>query len=198
MSQVEMQKHLDVLKQYAAQPNTAVDEIVEVRVKKSQLRVIQRAIRHLEKTGVPVPGSLKSEKLELVAAIENLERSSGGCVHVYEQLLSVVATLGRACGRRPHHELYLQAKERRHQVTAPEVFRKTIIAVLKDLGGVAHQRDIMAKIAERLHDKFTEADLDRPNGKNMGWQQAVRRERKRMIKDGALTEDSQSTWKLVK
>ncbi len=198
MNTDDVQGHLEALKEFATQPPATVTNAPEIRVKRTQLRVIERTIRQLEKSRVPVPEGVKAERLALVSAIEGLEQSGGGCLPVYEELLSVVAALGRACNRRPHHDLSLQAKKRRKETTEPSVFRNTIIAILKELGGAAHHKVVLAKVGEQLGDRFTDADLDRPNGKATVWQQAVRRERRRMIKDGILTEDSRTTWRLTK
>jgi hypothetical protein len=198
MNTDDIRKHLEALKHYAARPAATVTDTADARMKKTQLQAIERTIRQLEKACVPVPESLKAERSALVSAVEGLQQSAGGCVQVYEELLTVVAALGRACNRRPHHELYLLAKKRREEITQPDVFRKTIIAVLKELRGAAHQRDVMAKVSERLGDSFTDGDLDCPNGKAAMWQQTVLRERRRMIEDGVLTVDSHSTWELVR
>lgn len=169
----------------------------ETRVKRTQIKAITRTIRQLEKSSVPVPESLQNEKLELVSAIEELEQANGGVEAVYEGLLAVVASLGRTCGRIPHKELYRTARERKQHTTSDETFRKAVLAVLKEKGGAAHQRDILEGVGKRLEGKLTEADLDRPKGRATRWQQAVRRQRKVMINEGLLTEDSRSTWTLT-
>ena len=94
MSDDDIQQHLDALRGYAENPPGESEGTGEVRIKKMQLRLIEKTIRQLEKSGVPVPQSLQVEKAALLSAVEGLERSSGGCVAVYEQLLEIVATLG--------------------------------------------------------------------------------------------------------
>ena len=198
MSHEKLQEHLDALKAFAEAAAGNSQDIGELKVKKAQLQAVQKTIRQLERKGIPVPDGLKEEKLSLATAVGELEKDSGAD-QVYEALLDIVEQLGRTRGRRPHHELYLRAKEWKQQTTSPEVLRQEITRALEEMGGSGHEREVIAKIDAGLKGKFTEADLERPRGNRARWQTNVRRERRRMIEDGLLTPESRrSTWTLAK
>ncbi|NLS95740.1 MAG: hypothetical protein GXX96_26700 [Planctomycetaceae bacterium] len=198
MNLQNVQNHLEALREFAEQAAGNGQDAGDLKVKKVQLQAVQKTIRQLERRGIPVPDGLKGEKLSLATAVGELENDSGKD-QVYEALLDIVEQLGRACGRRPHHELYIRSREWKRQTTTPEALRKEITRALEEMGGSSHEREVMAKIEARLKGKFTEADLERPKGNRPRWQTNVRRERRRMIEDGILTPESRrSTWTLAK
>lgn len=198
MSLENVQKHLDGLREFAEQAAGNGHDAGDLKVKKAQLQAVQKTIRQLERRAIPVPEGLKGEKLSLATAVGELEKDSGKD-QVYEALLEIVEHLGRACGRRPHHELYMRSREWKRKTTPPEALRKEITRVLEEMGGSGQEREVMAKIELRLKGKFTEVDVERPKGNRQRWQANVRRERRRMIDDGILTPESRrSTWTLAK
>jgi len=193
-----IEDHVEALKTFAEQATGDGHDIGDLKIKKAQLQAVQRTIRQLERKNIPVPDGLNEEKLALATAVGELEKDSG-TDQVYEALLDVVEQLGRACGRRPHHELYMRMREWKQQATPPDVLRKEITRALEELDGSGREREVMAKIEARLKGRFTDADLERPKGNRTRWQTNVRRERRRMIDDGLLTPESRrSTWTLVK
>ena len=199
MTDSEIQEHLGALKEYVRNVLTGSKDLDELRVKKAQLSAIQRTIRQLEKNRVPVPEGLSNEKLSLVSELNGLENASDGCIKVYESLLNIIFDLGRVCRRLPHKELYQLSKKWRNQVTPQETLRQSIITTLKDTEGTGKEAKVFESIEKQLSSRFTPADLSRPGGKNLKWQNNVRRERKRMIKDDILTKDSKGkTWTLAK
>jgi len=195
----DLQEHLQALKEYVKTIQNGTGDIAGIRIKKKQLSAIQRTIRQLEKNNVPIPESLSNEKLTLVSQISELENASDGCIKVYESLLNIIFDLGRACRRLPHKELYQLSRKWRNQATSKEELRKAIITALKDMGGVGKEAKVFEHIESRLLSHFTPADLSRPGGKTLKWQNNVRRERKKMIAEGVLTKDSKGkTWTLAK
>ena len=195
----DVEKHLEALQSFAddavngAQPT---DESETVRVKKAQLRAISRTVSQLERSGVPIPKSIADEKSALTSEIDQLDKTSGTVTSVYTRLIDVLETIGRACGRQPHKDLYRRAKERKQQATSMDTMREAVLSVLNDCGGSARQDEIIEAVGERLKSQFTEADLDRPKGKAARWELAVRRQRKSLIQEGILTENSRTIWKL--
>ena len=193
-----IEDHVEALKAFAEQATGDGHDVGDLKVKKAQLQAVQRTIRQLERKNIPVPDGLNEEKLTLATAVGELEKDSG-TDQVYETLLDIVEQLGRACGRRPHHELYMRMREWKRQATPPDVLRKEITRALEELGGGGHEREVLAKIEARLKGRFRDADVERPKGNRTRWQTNVRRERRRMIDDGLLTPESRrSTWTLVK
>lgn len=199
MAGENIQQHLQALKDYVSNIQNGDGDIIDIRVKKKQLSAIQRTIRQLEKSSVPVPESLSNEKLTLVSEISDLENASSGCTQTYEALIDIIFDFSLACGKLPHKDLYRRIREWRKKTTPPDTLRKVIINILKESSGSAKERDIVPLIEKRLKTNFTPADLERPGGKRFKWQTNTRRERKRMITDGILTQDSKrSTWTLTK
>jgi len=199
MSPGDIHTHLEALKDYADSIKDGSGDIADIQIKKKQLSAVQRTIRQLEKNHVPVPNGLNNEKLSLVSELDKLENSSDGCIKVYESLLDVIFGLGRACRRLPHKELYQLSKKWRNQGTSQETLRKSIISALKNMEGVGKESQVFEHIENQLSSRFTPADLSRPGGKTLRWQNNVRRERKKMIKDGILTKESKGkTWTLAK
>lgn len=200
MERDEIQQHLNSLRAYAADPdgdgNPGLDDDAATQARRIRLRGIEKAIRQLRKAGVAVPESLEHERLTAAQALETHEQSRGGALAVYEQLLDVVATLGRVIGRKPYRDLYAKARDRKRSATPPEVLRNAIVATLTEAGGEAHWKHVLERVEEQLRDKLTEADLDRAKGKLARWQHAVRREARRMRDASILTDDSTAVWKL--
>jgi hypothetical protein len=146
-----------------------------------------------------VPEGLSAEKLSLASEVTAIEQAEGGCMGIYEALLDLVWQLGKVCGRRPHHELYLRLRDWRKQTTPSEALRKAILEALRDLGGSGHQADVLDHVREKIQSALTPADREKVHGGRPRWERNALRERKRIIDDGLLTPDSRrSTWTLAK
>lgn len=198
MSETTIQSHLQALNEYVNQARSGAGGLQEIRIKKKQLSAIQRTIRQLEKNSVPVPESISNEKLSLISEINNLEGTSDGCLHVYESLIQTIFELGRVCNKLPHKDLYRLSRQWRQEATPQPVLRKAILKALQDLGDAGSESQVLDHIQKQLAGKLTPADLARPGGKNIKWQNNVRRERRAMVKEGLLTKDSKGkTWTLA-
>jgi hypothetical protein len=198
MADDDPMKHVAALRGYAAKAKDEPPESKELTVKKAQLAGVQRLILQFGRRGVPVPRALNDERLRLAAEVKEFEQGKGSCRAVYEALLDVVEALGRVCHRRPRHDLAVRDKARGQQAAPPEDLRQAIIEALQELGGSGRDRDVMARIENLLKSKLTDADREQPQGKRARWQTNARKERRRMLKDGLLTEDSRgSRWTLA-
>jgi len=181
MAEEQVKAHLDALKEYISDIQNGAGNLDDIRIKKKQLSAIQRTIRQLEKNNVPIPKSLSNEKLSLVSEINDMENSSSGCLQIYQSLTGILFDLGRACCKNPHKDLYQMSKKWRSQATPRS------------------EDEIFEFIENQFGSQFTPADISRPGGKNLKWQNNTRRERKVMIKEKILTEDSKGkTWTLNK
>jgi len=199
MAEEQVKAHLDALKEYISDIQNGAGNLDDIRIKKKQLSAIQRTIRQLEKNNVPIPESLSNEKLSLVSEINDMGNSSNGCLQIYQFLTGILFDLGRACCKNPHKDLYQMSKKWRSQATPRSVLRKHILKALEDNGGTAREDEIFEFIENQFGSQFTPADISRPGGKNLKWQNNTRRERKVMMKEEILTEDSKGkTWMLNK
>ena len=194
----DIQEHLDALKAFAENSAGSDRENPELRVKKGQLKVIRKTIRQLEKSGVAVPVGLTREQDDFEAAIKKLEGSAGTPTAVYEQILEITERLGRICRRRPYRDLYARSQEWRSKATPPDVLRQAVLDALNELGGSAHQDEVLDLVGQNLKDRLTEADLDRGRGKFNRWQQSARKEARKLLKKGAMNKERGGRWLLAK
>jgi len=199
MSVDEIKKHVDALEHLIKEMEVDAAETEELRHKKEQLQTVKRSIAQLEKKGIPIPKEMQELKLSLVNALENGRAPIDGLVPVYDRLLDLIVDLGWICGRRPRKDLYQKAKERKAKTTSAETIEKALVDVLREMGGSAHEKDILQKIKQRLKAQLTEADVERPQGKTPRWQLSLRKARRALVDSGTLNPASKGrTWTLAK
>ena len=194
----DCKQHVEALKKAADRAAVMAGNEPKLTTQMKQLKAIERTIRQLTSSGVPVPESLMDESRAISSDIDAAKPQSGETRELYESLLEIIERLGLACGRTPHRDLIVRSRERRKDETPPETLRQAIIGALQELGGEASAKGVVAKIQADLTNRFTSSDLERPNGSVARWQTNVRKERKRMIKDGLLTPASKGQrWTLA-
>jgi hypothetical protein len=195
----DIEQHIQALQTYATAATAQPKDTSDLRIKRSQLSAIQKTIRSLEKKSVPVPEVLQNEKLSLTTAVAELERTGDDGADVYEALLEIVSKLGYALGRRPHNELYKKIRDWRRLRTPQKPIRDALLAVMKAMGGSGQEPDILERLTDKLGDKLTPSDLDKPYGRRPRWHTTVRSVRNKLIKEGLLTPESRRrTWTLAK
>ena len=199
MKTEEIRRNLSAIKEYVSGIKL-VNKNQEVQQMESQLHEIERTIRRMEKKGIQVHEGLISGKTSLKSKILEIEKKAiGDPPSLYEELLDIIAQFGRVLGRRPDRELYKRLKEWKKQVVGNSILRENIIIVLNEMGGSGHERDILKGIEDKLKGRFTPADKEKPQGRSFQWESNVKKERKRMIKDGILTPESRGgKWILAK
>jgi hypothetical protein len=197
MKTEEIRRNLSAIKEYVSGIKL-VNKNPEVQQMESQLHELERTIRRMEKKGIQVLEGLTSGKTSLESKI--LEKKAiGDPSSLYEELLDIIAQLGRVLGRRPDRELYKRLKEYKRQVVGNSILRENIVIVLNEMGGSGHESDILKGVEVKLKGRFTPADKEKPHGSSFQWESNVRKERKRMIKDGILTPESRGgKWILAK
>ena len=174
-------------------------ESSEVQLVRSQLRVIEKSIRQFERDGIQVPEGVMGDKLSLESKIEEIKKGPHEISLLYEELLDIIVQTGRTLKRRPDRDLRDRLRESRKRGLPRDILRKNIVAVLKEMGGNGHERDVLKEIGDKLKEQFTPSDIDTPSGRRTRWEINTLRERNRMIKDGILTPDSKrKKWTLVK
>lgn len=171
----------------------------EVKLIRSQLRVIERTIRQFERNGIQAPEGVMSDKLSLESKIGETKRGPQEITLLYEELLDIIVQTGRTLKKRPDRDLRARLRESRSRELSKDILRKNIIAVLREMGGSGHERDVLKSIEDRSKEQFGPADLDRPYGRSARWEMNVRKERSVMIREGILTRDSnRKKWTLMK
>ena len=193
-----MKQTLNSLKDYVSNIQD-LNEDKEVQLIKSQLRVIEKTIKHFERNGIQVPEGIMSDKQTLELKINEIKKGPQELLSLYQELLDVIVKISAALKRRPDKDLMKCKREERKRELSGDILRKSIVLAMKELKGHGHERDIIKIIEEKIKGQFTPSDLLRPFGKQPRWVMNVRHERNLMIKEGILTPDSnRKKWTLQK
>lgn len=168
----------------------------------SQLREIAKAIERLEKSGVPIPDALRSEKTRLVAAISIADDATAALKRLGDQLVDTVKDIRvRLTRRQPQAMQMKPSPERSSQDRLPRsVLREEIIVALKMLGGSAPMRTVFEEMTHQLEGRFLPGDLvwyDTGKSRGLVWERAAWEERARLIESDVICHDSpRGIWKL--
>ncbi len=198
MGNEEIKQHLDAIRGYVSGIEK-IKESNEINQIKLQLHMVEKTVKQMNRAGIQIPEGLISDKLSLEAKIAKIGEGPVEVSRIYEELLNTIDEIGLKIRKRPHKDLYARIRERRKQTTSGEVLRKSILKVIKEIGGNGHQREILKGVEEELKDQFTPADLEIPYGRSHRWETNVIKERNRMINQGVLSEESRrKKWSLIK
>lgn len=99
-------------------------------------------------------------------------------------------------------ERFNKRKRRRRQPvskTPQHTYRVPILEALEQLGGKGHAREVLRIVYEKMKDCLTEDDLKLlPSGGSVRWENTAHWERKRMIENGLLRNDSPvGVWEMT-
>ena len=184
----------EVVRQLSGGENAAME---------TQLRVIARTVADLERQGVPVPDVLRAEKIRLAAAMdatpdnkEALEFLVKGLETVAKEIKSLLWRK-RPIGERASRTVTSAEK------TPVKTLRRLILEELEACGGQATPANLLNAIGERMQGQFLPGDLElvrlggRHSATTPAWQRRAHDERKRMVQDGLLRNDSPpGVWEL--
>ena len=192
-------KHsLDTIRDYISAMKE-LPESTEAQLIKAQLRLIEKNIKQFEKNGIQIPEGILSDKTSLESKLATIGKGPHELSLLYGELLDLILLTAPILKTWPGRDLRDRIKGRRKEELKGDIFRKQIIASLKEIGGTAEERDIIEVIGDRLKSQFSPSDLESPYGKRPRWVMNARKERKRMMKDGILTPDSKGRkWSLAK
>lgn len=167
----------------------------------AQLLEISRAIGRLEKGGIPIPDALRSEKTRLSAALNTKTEAFHALNHLAEQFEDLLGSLNAPLGRGVSATEEKRPRRRRSNSPKTEhrVLREHIILALRKLGGRAHVSNVIEEIGHQLEGKWLPGDMEWRQATNeYAWQNTVRWERHKLIKDGLLGSDSpRGIWELI-
>lgn len=197
MKSETLNQNLNAIRDYISGIN-GLKESSEVQLIKSQLHVVEKSIRQFEREGIQVPEGLRSDQISLESKIKEIGKGPHEISLLYEALLDIVAQTGSMIKRNPVKDLRDRLKEKKKNTIRGDILRRTIIAVLTEMGKAGREHEVLRSIEEKLHGQFTPADLE-PSGKRKRWESNARSERKQMIKEGILTPESRGKkWTLIK
>ena len=172
----------------------------ETKAKEAQLREIAKAVEQLEKTGIPVPDTLRAEKTRLAVELGTQSQSEQALRKLYEGLNKIVKELHNRLGS---NSTGIQSKKPRKKrsrkpKTDKQVLRKNIIKALHTLGGEARVTDVIEEMGRQLEGKLLPGDLEwRESTNEYAWQNNAKWERYHMTQDGTLRNNSpRGYWEL--
>ncbi len=171
-----------------------------MREKEVQFKEILKTISRLEKKGVAVPDTFRSEKIRLASEIDLKSQKEQSLIRLHDGLEEVLKDLRKRIGRSENKSSTPKSRKKRSRLpkTNSDTLRACIINALQKFGGRARLSNIFQDIELQLKDQFLPADLNKvQNGKQTVWKNNVQWERLRMVKEGILKNDSPNgIWEL--
>lgn len=168
--------------------------------KEAQLLEIAKAVKKLEKMGVPVPDALRGEKTRLAAELGTKTKAAQALSHMADELDAIIKDLNARLGRGSDQSApkKLRVKRSRSPRTDKKVLRKNIIKALRTLGGRAKVAEVIKEMGRQLEGKLLSGDIDwRESTNEYAWQNNAKWERYKMTQDGTLRSDSpRGFWEL--
>lgn len=168
--------------------------------KEAQLLEIAKAVKKLEKMGVPVPDALRGEKTRLAAELGTKTKAAQALSHMADELDAIIKDLNARLGRGSDQSApkKLRVKRSRSPKTDKKVLRKNIIKALRTLGGRAKVAEVIEEMGRQLEGKLLSGDIDwRESTNEYAWQNNAKWERYKMTQDGTLRSDSpRGFWEL--
>jgi hypothetical protein len=173
---------------------------VEIREKEAQLRAISKAIEQLEKTGIPVPETLRGEKTRLAADLGIKADAAQALNHLADEFEEILKDLKTRLGRGLSTSAPKKPMAKRSYTPKTDrlVLREHIILALRSFGGRALGTEVVKEVGRQLEDKFLPGDLEwYESSKEHAWEKKTHWERYRMVKDGLMRSDSiRGYWEL--
>jgi len=169
----------------------ASSEDASIAHQEAQLKVIAKAVDQLAKAGVPVPDSLRGEKIRLAAA-QALAQLADEFQDILNDLRERLGQTTATPAPKP------RGKRTKLPKTAQVVLREHVLQALKHLGGRARVPDVIQQIQEQLAGKLLPGDLVWREATNeAAWANNAKWERFQMVQDGLLRRDSlRGVWEL--
>lgn len=176
------------------------DDDFEITAMEAQLREISRSIERLERSSVPVPDVLRSEKTRLVTVLCN-KTGTAALHHLAEELEEILKHLRVRLRQGSDNTVQKKSRGRRSRSpkTDKRVLRDHIVRALKKSGGRARVADVIEEMGRQLKGKLLPGDLElRQDGKTIAWINNACWERWRMVQEGVLSSDSPNgIWELA-
>jgi hypothetical protein len=173
---------------------------LEIREKEAQLRAISKAIEQLEKTGIPVPNTLRGEKTRLAADLGTKSKLVQVLNHLADQFDKILRDLKVRIGRGASTSAAQRTSKPRSRSPKSEmnIFKEQIVLALRNLSGRAKATEVIEEVGKQLEGKLLPGDMEWNESKKMyAWQHKAQWARFQMTQDGTLRSDSpRGIWEL--
>lgn len=165
----------------------------DAHLKTGQLREVSKSIANLENMKIPVPDELRNLKSNLLSSVHRAEEVEQLFTFIEEETSKLLARVRRRLGASPaDFPRRRQSRRSNEDHTPRDVLRECIIKSLKSLGGTAKAAVVLDEIGKMLEGKMQPGDLALTSTKQPVWRMNACFERRAMIRDGILKEDSPS------
>jgi hypothetical protein len=177
-------------------------ESVETSVadQEAQLRAIAKAVDQLEKSGVPVPDPLRSEKTRLAVALAVQADAKQALAQLADEFEDILKDLRERIGPTPATtEPRPRGKRSKLPATPHAVLREQIVRALQKLGGSGRVAEVIEEMGRQLEGRLLPGDLVwRATTNEPVWQNTAKWERFQMTQDGLLRRGSpRGIWELA-
>lgn len=177
----------------------ASSEDTSIADQEAQLKAIAKAVDQLEKTGVPVPDSLRGEKTRLAAALAVHTDAKQALAQLADEFQDILKDLRERLGQATvTPEPKPRGKRSKLPKTPQKVLREHIIQALRHLGGRARVPDVIQQMRLQLEGKLLPGDMVWRDATNeAAWENNAKWERFQMVQDGLLRRESpRGVWEL--
>jgi hypothetical protein len=163
----------------------------DAHLKTGQLREVSKSIANLENMKIPVPDELRNLKTNLLSSVHRAEEVEQLFAFIEEETSKLVARVRRGLGPGPADSHgHRRSRRSNEDHTSRDVLRECIIKSLKSHGGAAKAPAILDEIGEMLEGKMKPGDMELTSTKQPVWRMNTCFERRAMVRDGILKEDS--------
>lgn len=177
----------------------ASSEDTSIADQEAQLKAIAKAVDQLEKTGVPVPDTLRGEKTRLAAALAVHADAKQALAQLADEFQDILKDLRERLGQAAAApEPKPRGKRSKLPKTPQKVLREHIIQALKHIGGRARVPDVIQQMKQQLEGTLLPGDMAWRDATNeAAWENNAKWERFQMVQDGLLRRDSpRGVWEL--
>lgn len=164
----------------------------DAHLKTGQLREVSKSIANLENMNIPVPDELRHLKTNLLALVHQAEEVEQLFAFIEEETSKLLARVRRGLGPGAADTTRRRSRRSNDEHTSRDFLRECIIKALKSHGGAAKAAVILDEIGGMLEGKLKSGDLALTSTKQPVWRMNACFERRAMVRDGILKEDSPS------
>lgn len=177
----------------------ASSEQASIADQEAQLQAISKAVEQLVKSGVPVPDSLRAEKIRLTTTLaiqSDAKQALSQLAAEFEDIRKDLRTrLGLITVTIKSDS---SSKRSKLPKTPQKVLRVHILEALKKLGGRARVPEVIEQMGLQLEGKLLPGDMTWRDATNeAAWQNNAKWERFQMVQEGVLSRNSpRGVWEL--
>jgi hypothetical protein len=174
----------------------------EIDAKKTQINAISKTIQQIERSGVQVPEDLLIIQNKLKTELNQFDNPDDILLFIADELSKSVRKIRDPYNKTSDANIRKNTFKGRISRDIPTIKRpelqRIIIETLKEFGGRANANDVLDKLAIKLKNKLTPADLELLDDGYTRWQKNVHWTRYILTGKGVLKNNSpRGIWELA-